>query len=126
MSVLLHLGKSLHQEAFGFEPYSHPWTYQLSYAFSHPALVPLFLCQILTECVTGPFRPLILVAPCWMKAPWLLTVLKMLENIPCLCSVVKDSSRIFQQAKCSKVLTSLHLTLCLLQRFVAQTIEFSS
>ena len=32
--------------------------------------------------VTGQFRLPILVAPCWMEAPWLPTVLNMLAGIP--------------------------------------------
>ena len=43
------------------------------------SLVPL---KFLAEHVTGEFRVLIFIAPGWIKAPWLPTVLNMLDNIP--------------------------------------------
>ena len=46
--------------------------------FPPPALVPLVLSKFLTEHVKGQLRHLILVAPCWMEAPWLPTGLNML------------------------------------------------
>ena len=59
ISVLLHLG------ALGLNAFNHPLAHQVSYVFPPPALVPLVLSKFLTECVTGQFRVLILVAPCW-------------------------------------------------------------
>ena len=58
--------------------------------FPPPALVPLVQSKFLTEHVTGEFRLLILVAPCWMEVPWLPTVLNILQDIPRHCCVVKD------------------------------------
>ena len=46
------------------------------------ALVPLVLSKSLAEHVNGQIRWLILVAPCWMEAPWLPTVLNMLADVP--------------------------------------------
>ena len=40
------------------------------------------LSKFLAEHVKGQLRCLILVAPCWMEAPWLPTVLNMLADIP--------------------------------------------
>ena len=69
-------------EPLGLNVFEYPWTYQVSYMFLPPALVPLTLSNFLADHVTGQFRILILVAPCWMEAPWLPTVLSMLEDIP--------------------------------------------
>ena len=57
---------------------NHPWTYQVSYIFP---LLALVLSVFLAEHAPGHFRLLILVAPLWMQASWLLTVLNMLEDI---------------------------------------------
>ena len=62
----------------------------MSYGFPFPALVSLVLFKFLAEQVTCHFRLLILVVLCWMEAPWLSTVLGMLEDIPYQCSFVKD------------------------------------
>ena len=73
----------------GLNAFSHPWTFQVSYVFPLPALVPLVLSKFL-EHVKAQLRHLILVAPCWMEAPWLPTVLNMLADIPQQCPVIKD------------------------------------
>ena len=67
--------------ALGLNAFSHPWTFQVSYVFSPPALVPLVLSKFLAEYVSGQLRHLILVAPCWMETPWLPTNLNMLADI---------------------------------------------
>ena len=54
------------------------------------ALVPLALSKFLAEHVNSQLRHLILVAPCWMEAPWLPTVHNMLADVPWLCPIVKD------------------------------------
>ena len=58
--------------------------------FSPPALVPLVLSEFLVEHVTGQFRLLILVVPCWMEAPLLSTVLGMLKDIPDQCAIIRN------------------------------------
>ena len=58
--------------------------------FPPPALVPLVLSKFLAEHVNGQLRYLILVAPCLMEAPWLHTVLNMLEDVPPQCPIIKD------------------------------------
>ena len=68
--------------ALGLNAFNHPWTFQVSYVFPPPALVPLVLSNFLAEYVKGQLRHLILVAPCWMEAPWLPAVLNMLADIP--------------------------------------------
>ena len=54
------------------------------------ALVPLVLSKFLAEHVSGQIRHLLLVAPCWMEASWLPTVLNMLADVPQWCPLVKD------------------------------------
>ena len=76
--------------ALGLNAFSHPWTFHISYVFPPPALVPLVLSKFLAEHVNGQLRHLILVAPCWMEAPWLPTVLNMLVDVPQWCPIVKD------------------------------------
>ena len=58
--------------------------------FPPPALVPLVLSKFLAEHVNGQLRHLLLVAPCWMEAPWLPTVLNMLADVPQWCPLLKD------------------------------------
>ena len=61
----------LHVGGLGLNAFNNPWTFQAKYVFSPPALVPLVLSKFLAEHVKGQTRILILVAPCWMEAPWL-------------------------------------------------------
>ena len=93
--------------------FSHHWTYQESYLFP-PALIPLVLPKFLAEHVTGLFRLPILVAPCWMEALWLPTVLGMLAGIS-LCPIVKHLTMDVSIGWVLKSLQSLHLTLWLLR-----------
>ena len=73
----------------GLNAFSHPWKFQVSYVFLPPALVPLVLSKFLAEHVNGQLRHLLVVAPCWMEAPWLPTVLNMLADVPLQCPLVK-------------------------------------
>ena len=50
----------------------------------------LVLSKFLAEHVNGQLRHLILVAPCWVEAPWLPTVLNMLTDVHWQCPIVKD------------------------------------
>ena len=68
--------------ALGLNMFKHLWTDKVSFVFPSPTLVPLVVSKFQAEDVTGQFRLLILVAPSWMKAPWLPTALNMLEGIP--------------------------------------------
>ena len=76
--------------ALGLNAFSHPWKFQVSYVFPPLALVPLVLSKFLAEHVNGQLRHLLLVAPCWMEAPWHPTVLNMLAGVPQQCPLVKD------------------------------------
>ena len=76
--------------ALRLNAFNHPWIYQVTYVFPPPALVTLFLSKFQTEHVTGQFKCLILVAPCWKEVPWPPTVLNMLEDIPHWCPIVKS------------------------------------
>ena len=78
--------------------------------FPPPALVPLVLSKFLAEHVKGQLRHLILVAPCWMEATWLPTVLNMLVDVPQWCPMIKD---LIMDVSVGQVL-NLHLTLWLL------------
>ena len=53
---------------------------QVSYVFPPPALVPMVLSKFMAEHMTGQFRLLMLVAPCWMEASWLPTVFSILKT----------------------------------------------
>ena len=97
--------------ALGLNAFHYPWKYQVSYVFPPPAFSPLVLSKFLAEHVKGQFRLLILVAPCWMEAPWLPTVLNMLAYIPWCCPIIMHVlvGQVF------KSLPYLHLTLWLLR-----------
>ena len=58
--------------------------------FLPPALVLLVLSKFLAEHVTGQFRLLIVVAPCWVEASWLSTILNMLIDIPHCCAILTN------------------------------------
>ena len=81
--------------ALGLNAFSCPWTFQVSYVFSPPALVPLGLSRFLGKHVNGQLRHLILVAPCWMEAPWLPSILNMLDDVPLQCTIIKDLIMVF-------------------------------
>ena len=74
----------------GLNAFNHPWTFQVSYVFPSPALVPLVLSKSLVKHVNSQLRYLILVASCWMEAPWLPTVSNMLADIPPWFPIIKD------------------------------------
>ena len=100
--------------ALGLNAFSHPWKFQVSYVFPPLALVPLVLARFLAEHVNGQLRNLLLVVPCWMEAPWLLTVLSMLADIPRRCPIVQDLIVDVSVGQALKGLWYLHLTLWLL------------
>ena len=76
--------------ALGLNAFCHPWKFQVSYVFPPLALVPLVLSKFLAEHVNGQLRYLLLVAPCWVEAPWLPTDLNMLVDVPWWCPLLKD------------------------------------
>ena len=82
MPALLHLGNTTTSGGLGVECLNHPWIFQVSYLFPPLALAPLVLSKFLAEHVKGQLRLLILVASCWMEAPWFPTVLNMLADVP--------------------------------------------
>ena len=100
--------------AFRLNAFSHPWTFQVSYVFPPLALVPLILSKFLAEHVNSQLRHLLLVAPCWMEAPWLPTVLNMLADVPWWCPIIKDLVVDVSVGQGLKGLQYLHLTLWLL------------
>ena len=100
--------------ALELNAFSHPWKFQVSYVFPPLALVPLVLSKFLAEHVNGQLRHLLLVAPCWMEAPWLPTVLNMLADVPWQCPHVKDLIVDVLVGQAFKGLQYLHLTLWLL------------
>ena len=67
--------------ALRLNAFNHPWMYQVCYVFPSHALVPPVLSMFLAEHVTGQFRLLFLVVPCWMEIPGLPTFLNMLEDV---------------------------------------------
>ena len=82
--------------------------------FPPPTLVPIVLSKFLAEHVKGQLRCLISVAPCWIKAPLLLTILNMLVDIPQQCPIIKDLILDVLVGHVLKGLSYLHLTLWLL------------
>ena len=100
--------------ALGLNAFSHPWNSQVSYVFPPLALVPLVLSKFLAEHVSGQLRYLLLVAPYWIEAPWLPTVLNMLADVPWWCPLVKDLVMDVSVGQVLKGLQYLHLTLWLL------------
>ena len=100
--------------ALGLNAFSHPWKLQVSSVFHPLALVPLVLSKFLAEHVNSQLRYLLLVAPCWMEAPWLPTVLNMLVDVPWRCPLLKDLIMDVSVGQALKGLQYLHLTLWLL------------
>ena len=100
--------------ALGLNAFNHNWTFQVSYVFPPLALVPLVLSKFLAEHVNGQVRHLLLVAPFWMEAPWLPTVLNILADVPQQCPIVKDLIVNVSVGQVLKGLQYLHLTLWLL------------
>ena len=98
--------------ALGLNAFSHPWNFQVSCVFPSLALVPLVLSKFLAEHVNGQLRHLLLVAPCWMEAPLLPTVLNMLADDPWWCPIVKNLIMDDLVGQVLKGLQYLHLTLC--------------
>ena len=82
--------------------------------FPPPALVSLGLFKFVAEHVKDQCRRLILVAPCWMEAPWLPTVLNMLVDVPQQCPIIKDLIMDVSVGQALKHLPYLHLTLWLI------------
>ena len=95
--------------------FNHPWMFQVSYVFPAPALVPLVLFKFLAEHFKGQLRCLILVAPCWMEAPWLPTGLNMLADISQWRPIIKVLIVDVSVGHVLKHLPYLHLTLWLLR-----------
>ena len=114
MPTLFHFRNPTASGALGLNAFSHPWNFQVSYVFPPLALVPLVLSKFLAEHVSGQLRHLLLVAPCWMEAPWLPTVLNMLAYVPQQCPLVKDLVMDVLVGQALKGLQYLHLTLWLL------------
>ena len=61
------------------------------------------LSKFQVEHVTGQFRLLILVAPCWMEASRLFTVLNIFEDIPQWCYMGKDREGFFNRLATKRV-----------------------
>ena len=115
MPTLLHIDTPLLWGALGLNAFNHPWMFQVSYVFPTPALVPLVLSMFLAEHVKGELRLLILVAPCWMEAPWLPIALNILADVPQHCPIIKDLVTDVSVGHMLKDLPYLHLTIWLLR-----------
>ena len=97
-------------EALRLNAFNHPWMFQVSYVFPPATSVSLVLSKFLAESVKGQLRLLILVAPCWIEAPWLPTILNMLVDIPWQCPIIKDLVMDVSVGHVLKCLSYLHLT----------------
>ena len=115
MSALLHRGKSSTFGGLGVKCIQPSLNISVCCVFPSPALSPLVLSKFLAEHVTGQFRLLILVVPCWMAGLWLPTVLNMLEDIPQCCTVTKDLIMDVSVGQVLKGQPYLHLNVWLLR-----------
>ena len=111
---MVHQESPLPLGALGLNAFSHPWMFQVNYMFPPPALFPIVLSKFLAEHVKGLLRQVILVAPCWMEAPWLPTVHNLLADIPQQCPIIKDLIVDVSGGQVLQGLPYLHLTLWLL------------
>ena len=93
--------------ALGLNAFNHSWTFQVSYVFPSPALVPLVLSMFLVEHVKGQLRHLVLEAPCFP------TVLNMLADVPGWCPIIKDLVVDFSVGQVLNGLPYVYLTLWL-------------
>ena len=82
--------------------------------FPPPALVPLCSDQISSRTCQWSTQTFALVAPCWMEAPWLPTVLSMLADVPQWCPIIKDLIMDVLVGQALKGLQYLNLTFWLL------------
>ena len=76
--------------------FNHSWTYQVSYIFTSPVLVPLVLSRFLAVHVRGLFKFLVLVIPCWTEASYFPTVLSIMEDTPHQCYIIITFPWMFQ------------------------------
>ena len=58
--------------------------------------------------MSGQFRLLLRVAPCWIEAPWHPTASNMLEDIPCQYPTITDLSKDILVGSLIKGLLSHH------------------
>ena len=89
MAALLHHEEYMISGGLRVNAFNHPWIYKVSHAFPPHLLVPLVLSRCLTEHITGQYRLITLIAPFWMEASWLSTVLNLLDDIPHHCLIIK-------------------------------------
>ena len=112
--------------ALGLNAFNCPWMFQVGYVFPPPTLVPLVLSTFQVEHVKGHLKLLILVAPCWMEAPWFSIVFNMLADVPQQCHIMKDLIMGVSVGYVLKGLLCLNLTLWLLRDVHCQRHGFSS
>ena len=113
MPTLFHFGNSTACGGLKVECLQLSWEFSGYYVFPPPALAPLVLSKFLAEHVNGQLRHLLLVAPCWMEAPWLPTILNMLADVPWWCPIIKDLVMDVLVGQALKGLRYLHITLWL-------------
>ena len=90
MSAVIHLRKSTTSGSLGFECFQPPLDLSGELWVSSSYIGFLVLSRFLSKHVTGEFKLLILVAPCWMEALWLPIVLGLEADIPHWYPIVKD------------------------------------
>ena len=69
--------------------------------------------MFLAEQRTSQSRLVILVAPCLMVTPYVLTAHNMLQDVPCQCPIIKELIRDYLVDPLLRGLPSVHLTLWL-------------
>ena len=119
VSAVFHIEKITASGGLGVE-YIQPY-WDVSGKLCLSSCISFFGSMFLTEHITGQCGLMLLVAPCWMEGPNLPTVLKMLEDIPQHCPVIKNLIMEVLVGQVLKDLPYLHLTIWLLKICVAQT-----
>ena len=76
--------------ALGLNAFNHPWMFQLSYVFPHPALVPLVLSKFLAEHVKGQPQTFDSDGTKFDGGSMASTVLSMLADALQWCPIIKD------------------------------------
>ena len=122
----LHLGKSHTLGNLGVGCFQPSLDLLGELHVSSSCISPTSSVHILAEHITSHLRFLILLAPCWMEASWLPTVLNMLVDVPYWCPIIPDLMVAVSVGWVLKGLQLLHLTLWLLRDMCCADKGFSS
>ena len=111
MPALFHFGNSTACWGLGVECLQPSLDFSGKLFVSSTSSGPSCSVQVSGRHVNGQLRHMILVAPYWMEAPWLPTILNMLVDVPRQCPIIKDLTVDVLVGQALKGLQYLHLTL---------------